>query len=318
MPKRFQKFRPRHDLLHFGQESFTACCFSFGGALCLDEIRFLNGSVPRRKGDVSPYITGNSVAAELISVSLNTIKGFFIMKSMCLFFILAVFLPSTSNALTKYFGKGYCSIRHPVAAFTSNRTTCESQHIIQTQSGGSNNNNTIWISTTLHDYLDRSTDKPWESERPWTNLGDDNLERAYMMGTYANGYHFITYKHHRDGDLTLFEWDGVSHFVYAVSSVMNFITKEMSYIGYQMDLGSRGRETQYIDAMIGIFINFLEIIFGVIYSILGILVGTIFNPIDTLTNIPGGITLSIETTIEGIANTISDIILIVTLGYVEL
>lgn len=223
-----------------------------------------------------------------------------------------------SHAFTKEIGKGYCTIRHPVEAMTSSRTTCESQHIVQQQSGGRDGGNTIWINTLEHDYLDRSVDKPWESERPWFNFGDDNLERAYMMGTYASGYHFLTYDHHSSGSLTLFTWDGASHFTYMVASVANFITKEMSYLGYQWERGGKDQSTQYIDAVIGVLIDFVEVAIGVAYSILGIFVGTLFNPIDTLTNIPGAVTLSLESIAEGIANTGSDLLSLITLGYVQL
>jgi hypothetical protein len=242
-----------------------------------------------------------------------------------LLFILAFLLPSTASAFTKEIGKGYCSIRHPIEAISSSRTACESQHVIQRNKGGGNDLNTIWINTTLHDYLDRykgkdgNQGKPWETERPWAGkLGDNNLNSAYMMGTYANGYHFMIYDHHRGGMPTLIEWDGVSHLTYMVGSVMNFITKEMSYIGFQMDKGSKNKETQYTDAIIGVFIDFIEVVFGLIYGVFGIIIGTIMNPLDTLTNIPGGVLLCIETTIEGIANTISDIISLFTLGHIEL
>lgn len=243
------------------------------------------------------------------------------MNKLHLLFILAFLLPSTASAFTKEIGKGYCSIRHPVEAITTSRqTACESQHITQKRSGGSNFKNTIWINTTLHDYLDRGKDQPWVDERPWGQIlfDDGNLEAAYMMGTYANGYHFIVYDHHKNGMPTLIQWDGVSHLTYMIGSVMNFITKEMSYIGFQMDKGSKNRETQYADAIIGVFIDFIEVIFGLVYGVLGIIVGTIMNPIDTLLNIPDGILLCIETTIEGVANTISDIISLFTIGTIEL
>ena len=236
-----------------------------------------------------------------------------------MFFVFCVLSSSASaNIIPKVFGKGYCALRHPIESLSSDRVSCESQHIVQQQSGGGDENNTIWINTTLHDYLDRSQDKPWEKERPWLNFGDDNLERAYMMGTYANGYHFITYGHHGNGQLTLFTWDGMSHLTYMVSSVFNFITKEMSYVGYQIDRQHKHQVTQYVDAVIGVFIDIFEVSFGVMYGLLGIFIGTICNPIDTLTNIPGGIALCIETMFEGVINTGSDIISLFTLGTVEL
>lgn len=233
-------------------------------------------------------------------------------------FLSIVLISSSVNAFSKDIGKGYCTIRHPVESLTSERITCESQHIIQRQAGGGDANNTIWINTTEHDYLDRSSDAPWKNKRPWVSWGDENLESAYMMATYANGYHFIIYDHHGSGSMTLFTWDGMSHFTYLVGSISNFITKEMTYIGYQMDKGTRGQNTQYIDASIGVFIDLFEVFIGVIYGVIGIVIGTIFNPIDTLMNIPGGVGLSIETIIKGIVNTVSDIISLFTLGFIEL
>lgn len=240
------------------------------------------------------------------------------LQSLISLAFLMLIISGPANAFNKLIGKGYCSIRHPVEAITSNRVTCESQHIVQQQSGGSDGRNTIWINTIEHDYLDRSADRPWETERPWFDWGDDNLERAYMMGTYANGYHFLTYDHHGGGNLTLFTWDGVSHITYVIASVANFITKEMSYIGYQWERGDKGQATQYIDAIIGILIDFVEVSLGVMYGLLGMIVGTIFNPVDTVMNIPGGILLSLETIAEGIANTVSDLISLVTLGSIQL
>ncbi|WP_271271481.1 hypothetical protein [Aliamphritea hakodatensis] len=232
---------------------------------------------------------------------------------------LFMMLTAPAHAFTKTIGKGFCTLRHPVEALTSSRmTTCESQHIIQQQSGGGSNGNTIWINTLEHDYLDRSVDKPWAKERPWFNWGDKNLERAYMMGVYANGYHFVTYKHHGNGNFTLFTWDGASHATYAIASIANFITKEMSYIGYQIERDDNEQSTQYIDAFLGVVIDLFEVVIGVCYSMVGIVVGTLFNPIDTVTNIPGAVVLSAEAVVEGVANTVSDIVSAVTLGYVQL
>jgi hypothetical protein len=185
-------------------------------------------------------------------------------RLIALSFVLLI-TSGSANAFTKFLGKTYCSIRHPVAMLTSDNkkgttSTCESQHIIQRQSGGIDKDNTIWISTAEHDYLDRyGKDRPWAKERPWFNWGDDNAERAYMMGTYSRGFHFIVYDHKRKGLPTLVTWDGASHFIYLVSSVSNFITKEMTYIGYQREEGGFNRETQYIDAVIGIGIDLVEV-----------------------------------------------------------
>lgn len=236
--------------------------------------------------------------------------------SLCL---LMAMISIPAQAMTKMIGKGYCSLRHPVEAMTSKRTTtCESQHVIQQQSGGGNIENTIWISVSEHDYLDRSVDRPWEKERPWFNIGDANLEKAYMQGVYTRGFHFITYDHLRDGVPTLWAWDGASHATYAVAATFNVITKELSYLGYQIERWFKKKDTQIIDALIGVVINLVELGLGIAYSMLGIIVGTLFNPIDTLLNIPGAVFLSIEAVVEGVANTISDLIAIFTLGTVSL
>lgn len=242
------------------------------------------------------------------------------MKSLTLSLcFLLILVSSPSQAMTKLIGKGYCSIRHPVEMMTTTRqTTCESQHVIQKQSGGNDTNNTIWISTTEHDYLDRSADRPWESERPWFNFGDENLERAYMQGVYARGFHFIIYDHQGNGVPTLFAWDGASHFTYAIAATFNSITKELSYLGYQIERKKKGQSTQFVDAVIGIAFNLIELFFGIIYSIVGVVVGTIFNPIDTIFNVPGAVLISVEAVVEGVANTLSDIIAVATLGYVNI
>lgn len=242
------------------------------------------------------------------------------MKALVLSFsLLAALLSSPANAMTKEIGKGYCSLRHPVESLTTNRkTACESQHVIQRQSGGGNIENTIWISATEHDYLDRSSDSPWATERPWFNFGDNNLESAYMQGVYARGFHFITYDHHGNGVPTLWAWDGASHLTYGVAATFNVITKELSYLGYQIERMMKGQTTQFTDALVGVVFNIIELFCGIAYSILGLIVGTIFNPIDTILNIPGAVLLSIEAIAEGVANTVSDFIAIVTLGFVSL
>lgn len=236
--------------------------------------------------------------------------------SLCLLFAA---LSSPAHAFTDSIGKGYCYIRHPVEAYTTtDSSACERQHVIQQQSGGGHKRNTIWISRTEHHYLDRSRDKPWVKERPWFNIGDDNLERAYMQGVYARGFHFLTYNYKGSGVPTLWVWDGASHFTYGVAATFNLITKELSYLGYQIERLIDDKPTQFTDALIGIVFNLIELGFGIVYSIFGVIIGTIFNPIDTLLNIPGAVLMSIEAVAEGVANTISDFIAIGTLGFVIL
>lgn len=225
------------------------------------------------------------------------------MKIITYTFILIISFFNTTQtwAFNKEIGKGYCAIRHPVETFLSNRASCESQHVIQQQFGGSNNLNTIWINTTLHTYLDRSSCKPWELERPdFTAYGDENIERAYMIGVYANGYHYFIYDHHGDGTLTLTEWDGATHLLYLITTVINLPQKEIGYIEYQIERYKKEQSTQFIDAGIGVVADTIEVFIGAYYSALGIIVGTLFNPIDTLRNIPALVTL----TFSGLFNAI--------------
>ena len=224
-----------------------------------------------------------------------------------------------TGSLGKTVGQGYCTVRHPVeAADPVRRTTCESQHVIQRQAGGADEENTIWINGVEHVYLDLSADQPWEKERPWSGaLVDQNAERAYMMGVYANGFHFAMYDHHGEGHATITQWDGVSHLTYGVASAFNFITKELSYLGYQIERNNKGQETQWVDAILGVFIDLVEVLIGLGYCTVGVVVGTLFNPVDTIVNVPGGILLVVEAVVEGFANTISDLISLFTLGWIE-
>ncbi|WP_175857583.1 hypothetical protein [Burkholderia anthina] len=157
--------------------------------------------------------------------------------------------------------------------------------------------NTIWINTTLHDYLDRSKDRPWETQRPvMSTFASSELERAYMIGTYANGYHFFIYDHLGDGHMTLLAWDGASHAVYAVATLANLPAKELSYLVYMIrHKMMRDKDTQLIDAVIGIAIDLVETSVGVAYSMVGIVTGTCAHPLLTLKNIIPSIPLGLST-----------------------
>lgn len=129
----------------------------------------------------------------------------------------------------------------------------------------------------------------------------------------------------REGDdvpgdvaMTLVEWDGASHVTYMIASVFNFITKGLSYIGYQLGAGApeggSNREKQLVDAILGIFIDLAEVVIGLGYGALGIVVGTVFNPVDTFFNLAGMVVYSIESAAVGLWNTVADILSLVTLG----
>ena len=252
-------------------------------------------------------------------------------KSRHSYRILGVFLALylsmvTSPAPAGGIAEGYCILRHPLEAiFVSQKTTCEQQHVIQRQCGGCDDSNIIWINTTEHHYTDRSRSKPWQESRPWTPefLYSENLERAYMMGTYANGYHFLVSDYKRGSHLTLSSWDGVSHITYLVAGWANLVTKEMSYLGYLIRrLYTKGETfsdaARIIDAFLSLSIDVIEMSFGTIYGILGILVGVVLHPIETLTNIPGGILLVIETVFTAAWNTFGNFVSLFTLGYIDI
>lgn len=234
--------------------------------------------------------------------------------SICVFVLLA-----TLDVLgwLNFAGPVYCAVRHPIEALTTNRTVCERQHVIQQQHGGSNELNVVWINTTEHDYLDRSKDRPWQKawDGMWGDWGDDNLKQAYKLGTYANGYHFAVYDYSSrgQGSLTLYTWDGASHLTYMIASVFNFITKELSYVGYQFET----EQTQWLDAVLGVVVDLIEVAFGIVYGIVGVVVGTIVNPIDTIGNLPGMVVLSVEAIAVGLWNTVADALAIVSLGWIE-
>ncbi|MCW3797407.1 hypothetical protein OMW55_06260 [Sphingomonas sp. BN140010] len=211
-------------------------------------------------------------------------------------------LAAPAEALPKSVGKGYCTLRHPVEALTSTRATCESQHVIQRRSGGTDDSNTIWLNTTLHSGLDRSTCKPWSEERPPFEVGDENLQRAYMMGTWANGFHFFLYDHHGTGDLTIEDWDASTHLLHAYAAIVNLPQKEIGYFAYQLQRlrAEPPQTTQFIDTVLGVLFDVIEVAAGTVYSIIAVVVGALFNPWDTLWNLIALVPLILATTLEAI------------------
>ena len=232
-----------------------------------------------------------------------------------IFSLILLVLNNFAGTLPYDIGEGYCDLRHPQEAITSSRHTCEKQHIIQQQSKGGNIENIIFINTNEHDYLDRSALKPWENNRPWLDLwADDNLESAYMMGMYANGFHFQVYDYNkRNSATTLLKWDGASHAVYLVASISNFIAKSMHYTSYQF----RAENPMFIDAIAGILVDFVELIIGVAYGMVGVIVGTIWNPIDTFVNLIPATLLIAESVFKGLINTPTGALSLITLGSVS-
>ena len=218
-------------------------------------------------------------------------------------------------------GEAYCNVRHPVEAITSEGKTCVAQSIDQRTSTaeliGGRRTNLIWINALERDYHGGSNarlpskDKPWQEDSDW---GNGHLQQAYKMGVYANGYHFVVYDNLGEGRMTLYEWDGASHLTYIVASLFNFVTKEMSYLGYQH---LEARNPQWTDAVLGVAVDLAELYVGVGHGILGIAVGTVVNPKDTLRNVPGAIILIVKAIAVGLWNTVADILSLVSLGSVQ-
>lgn len=214
---------------------------------------------------------------------------------------------STASAFSGDWGEYYCKLRHPMEALTTTRpSSCEEQHVIQQSAQGDHDENVIWINTTLHDYLDRSGERPWERARPtFPTFATAQLQRAYMIGTYANGYHFAVYDYHGTGALTLFAWDGTSHAVYMVSALANLPAKELTYLAYIVRHKMlRDKETQLTDAVLGIGVDLLETSVGVVYSTAGLFTGTIVHPIDTVRNIIPAVPLMVSTVVAAVVGVV--------------
>lgn len=126
----------------------------------------------------------------------------------------------------------------------------------------------------------------------------------------------MLYDYRGEGRLTLFQWDGASHITYMVSSIFNYITKEMSYIGYQWN--SKGRNKQYLDSFLGVFIDAAELGIGIGYGIIGVVIGTLFNPLDTIRNLMGMVIYCIEAIVVGLWNTAADILSLLSLGIIQI
>ncbi len=213
---------------------------------------------------------------------------------------------SSAAAFSGAWGQHYCELRHPVESLTTARpASCEEQHIIQQQSGGGDEKNVIWINTILHDYLDRSRERPWQGGPSLSTFSTQKLQSAYMIGTYANGYHFSVYDYHGSGAWTLFEWDGASHAVYLVAALVNLPAKELTYVAYMVRHKMlRDKEAQLSDAVIGIVVDLLETSVGVAYSTVGLFTGTIAHPIDTIRNIIPAVPLLISTVVVAVKRTL--------------
>jgi hypothetical protein len=223
--------------------------------------------------------------------------------------LLLIMLSAHADAATWSYqaGKAYCGLTHPAELFSPvRRSTCEEQHVIQQQSGGGNAGNVVWWAASSHVRTDLWAGQPWKSNRPWVVFGltgdaRQNLEKAYMLGTFGSTWSLFQHSYRGQGDssLILAEFDGVSNLLYGISWFANLPQKYVNKVSYISD---RGYWHLLVDMVIAVFILGLEGLLAIAVTLLGTVVGTVLNPIDTLAAIPGGLWLVVETMIAAVAN----------------
>ncbi|MEA2050413.1 MAG: hypothetical protein U9O56_06770 [Campylobacterota bacterium] len=217
-----------------------------------------------------------------------------------------------AEGMVKSIARSYCAITHPVEMMSPIRhdNTCEEQHIIQQQHGGTNWGNISIISASSHITTDTwmgdgvlMQGKVWENnikEDGW-GLSDDSedaLAQAYKLGRWQLEYVFFTYNYKSDKwSSTLLNWDGVSHLVYGVSWWVNLPSKYIRKAAYLVDKNYYGL---LIDHAIQLPILIIEGSVGIVYSLAGVVTGTIMQPIDTLNALLGGLYLVLKSILFGI------------------
>jgi len=223
-------------------------------------------------------------------------------------------------------GKLYCQYSHPVEWWKKSNykkensrarrtSTCEKQHVIQQQYGGSNELNTVWWPASHHNRTDNWRERPWQSKKPfWLDAGftgdsSDALYSAYMMGTWGISYSaFISDYNGKNSAFIPLKFDGVSNALYYIAWVINIPQKFIHQIAYILDGDDY---VLFYDLIIQVFVTLLEVVLGLWVSVFGVVVGTILNPIDTLAAIPGGIFLFFDTILTAIWNIITGILAVV-------
>ena len=228
--------------------------------------------------------------------------------------VLMCFTAVAYAGLFKSIGKGYCTITHPVEMFFPVRhdNTCEDQHLIQQQHGGSNEGNISIVPASSHIATDTwggdnvfMQDRVWEkksysgSDR-WgmTSGAEDALEQAYKAGRYQLEYVFLLYSYGNDEwDTTILTWDGVSNLLYTISWWANFPSKYIRKLAYLIETG---KYHLIIDHVIQLPVLLGEGLIGTTYNSMGIVTGTILNPLDTLNAVIGGLWLLTKSVVLGI------------------
>lgn len=243
------------------------------------------------------------------------------MKMLCFLFLLISFVDNVSaGTLPHSVGKAYCVITHPAEAIKNlRRSTCEQQHVIQRQSQGSDIANLVWWAGSHHVRTDIYGSSPWENNRPtkvlsFTDDNKENLEKAYMLGTY--GLTWSLYQHSKNGkgpsNIIAFEFDGVSNLLYGFSWLVNTPQKYVNQMVYLVD---ERHWWLIIDMIILIFVLAIEMLVALIVTVCGAVTGLLFNPIDTLLAIPGGLWLAVETCFAAIFHLVGGLWDLLTIGW---
>lgn len=240
------------------------------------------------------------------------------MKKVFFAVMILLFIAPAANAADFSYkaGKIYCNIVNPMESIKPFRlSTCEEQHVIQQQSGGTNIDNIVWWSASEHVRTDLWSDKPWANNRPWFVLGftgdnKDNLEKAYMLGTYGVSYSLFLHPYKGAGESSLIaaKFDGASNILYAWSFIINQPQKQINQLAYIVD---KKHWRLLIDWVIGLAVAFIEVIVSILVGMLGAIIGTVFNPLDTLFAIPGAIILGVETIIPAFGQTAMGILRVI-------
>lgn len=220
-------------------------------------------------------------------------------------FLLVFFLsPVHAQSLPFLAGRTYCTITHPTEAiFKVRNSTCEKQHVIQQQSGGVDELNTVWWAASSHARTDVWNDKPWQNNRPWLNFGlgsksRQNLEQAYMMGTFGKSWSYYFHDYNgRNSKPVATKFDGVSNALYYWSWLVNTPQKFVNKLAYIFD---KGHYRLLIDMIVSIPVFLFELVVGGIITVVGVVLGTLLNPVTTVFSIPGGLVLAAETLIPAV------------------
>lgn len=256
-------------------------------------------------------------------LKIKLILAFFVINSTAVYAISEVKDPDVFFQV----GRIYCQVTHPIEWWVKSDyiienprarrvSTCEKQHVIQQQYGGSNDLNTVWWPASHHNRTDNWKERPWQSKKPfWLDAGftgdsSDSLYSAYMMGTWGITYSAFMFDYNgKNSELIAFKFDGVSNALYYISWIVNIPQKFIHQLAYIID---KGHYLLLGDLFIQVFITLIEVIIGLWLSLFGVIVGTVLNPIDTVAAIPGGIVLFFDTLFTAIWNIITGILAIIT------